>query len=95
MKGLYKLLAGFEDKTAYALCIFAYGEPGKEIKLFTGRTDGSIVDPRGPRNFGWDPCFQPAGFEQTYAEMPKEVKNTISHRYKSIFELQKFLKNDQ
>lgn len=43
-------------------------------------------------NLGWDPCFQPAGFNQTYAEMPKETKNTISHRYKAIEELRNYLK---
>ena len=67
---MHKLLAGFEDKSAYALCIFAYGEPkSKDIKLFLGRTDGQIVNPRGPQNFGWDPCFLPDNFEKTYAEM--------------------------
>ena len=53
MIGLHKLLAGFDDKSAYALCIFAYGEPkSKEVKLFLGRTDGKIVQPRGPNSFG-------------------------------------------
>ena len=52
-EGLYKMLSAFEDKSAYALCIFAYGEPGKDVKLFIGRTDGNIVEPRGPRTFGW------------------------------------------
>lgn len=90
-EGLFKLLAGFEDKSAYAMCIFAYGEPGKEVQLFTGKTNGSIVHPRGPTSFGWDPCFEPVGFGQTYAEMPKETKNTISHRYKSIEALRNYL----
>ena len=90
---MHKLLAGFEDKSAYALCIFAYGEPGKDIKLFTGRTDGTIVFPRGKTDFGWDPCFQPLNFDQTYAEMPKETKNTISHRFKAVDQLKKYLKN--
>jgi inosine triphosphate pyrophosphatase len=40
---------------------------------------------------GWDACFEPAGFDQTYAQMPKEVKNTISHRYKAIAALRNYL----
>ena len=87
-------MAGFEDKTAYALCIFAYGEPGREVKLFVGRTDGRIVEPRGPTDFGWDPCFQPDGFDQTYAEIDKNIKNTISHRYKAIDALRDYLKQN-
>lgn len=35
---------------------------------------------RGPTDFGWDPVFLPDGFDTTYAEMDKDVKNTISHR---------------
>ena len=41
-----------------------------------------------------DPCFEPSGFQQTYSEMPKDIKNTISHRFKAILELQKFLKTE-
>jgi inosine triphosphate pyrophosphatase len=93
--GLNKLLHGFEDKSAYALCIFAYGEPDGEIKLFHGRTDGRIVDPRGPKTFGWDPCFQPNGSDQTYAEMPKELKNTLSHRFKALEALKSYLKSQK
>ncbi|XP_078417708.1 inosine triphosphate pyrophosphatase [Cetorhinus maximus] len=97
-EGLYKMLAGFEDKSAYALCTFAYstGNPKDPVKLFRGKTPGKIVDPRGPRNFGWDPCFQPDGFDQTYAEMPKATKNSISHRYKALRELADYFieKND-
>ena len=85
-EGLYQLLAGWEDKSAYALCTFAYsdGNPANPIQVFIGRTEGRIVVPRGPRNFGWDPCFQPDGYEQTYAEMAKELKNSISHRGRAL-----------
>ncbi|XP_036273874.1 inosine triphosphate pyrophosphatase isoform X3 [Pipistrellus kuhlii] len=51
---------------------------------------GRIVVPRGCRDFGWDPCFQPDGYEQTYAEMPKAEKNAISHRYRALRELQEY-----
>lgn len=89
--GLYKLLHGFQDKTAQAVCTFAYhpGGDNDEVLLFQGRTDGEIVSPRGPRDFGWDPCFQPVGYEMTYAEMPKTEKNKISHRYRALEVLKK------
>ena len=85
------MLEGFEDKTAYAQCTFSYtsGEPGSEVLVFDGRTPGRIVSPRGPRTFGWDPCFQPDGFDKTYAEMDEDVKNTISHRYRALEALRK------
>ena len=56
-KGLHQMLHGFEDKSAYAQCIVGYVEEGKPL-LFIGRTEGSIVSPRGS-TFGWDPIFQP------------------------------------
>uniref|UniRef100_A0A673JZ59 Inosine triphosphate pyrophosphatase n=1 Tax=Sinocyclocheilus rhinocerous TaxID=307959 RepID=A0A673JZ59_9TELE len=83
--GLCKLLAGFEDKSAWALCTFAFcAGKDKPVQLFRGITEGRIVEPRGPRDFGWDPCFQPDGYEKTYAELPKAVKNSISHRYRAL-----------
>ncbi|XP_068096000.1 inosine triphosphate pyrophosphatase isoform X2 [Hyperolius riggenbachi] len=88
-EGLHQMLAGFEDKSAFALCTFAYssGNLDEPVLLFKGKTPGHIVSPRGPRDFGWDPCFQPDGYEKTYAELPKEVKNSISHRYKALKEM--------
>ncbi len=58
--GLYRLLHGFEDKSGYALCTLGYSEGGADDEpiIFQGRTDGIIVEPRGPNDFGWDPCFQ-------------------------------------
>mmetsp|Transcript_50734 Transcript_50734/g.94498 ORF Transcript_50734/g.94498 Transcript_50734/m.94498 type:complete len:201 (-) Transcript_50734:882-1484(-) len=53
-QGLPKLLVAFEDKTAYAQCIFGYcAGPGEEAKVFVGQTPGLIVDARGPTDFGW------------------------------------------
>lgn len=94
-EGLHKLLTGFEDKSAVAVCTFAYhpGDVKDSVILFQGRTEGEIVAPRGPRDFGWDPCFQPEGYSKTYAELPKEEKNKISHRYKALKKLQDHFKN--
>jgi len=88
-EGLPRLIADFDDKSADAVCIFGYSSgDDDEVILFEGRTSGQIVGPpRGPRDFGWDPCFMPTGYEVTYAEMDKVVKNTISHRSKALEKL--------
>lgn len=91
-EGLWKMLAGFEDKTAYAQCIFVYTPgPETEPKIFVGRTPGQIVQPKGQTTFGWDPVFLPDGYDQTYAELEKKVKNTISHRYRALDQLRTYL----
>ncbi|XP_047046111.1 inosine triphosphate pyrophosphatase isoform X2 [Lolium rigidum] len=83
--GLNNLLKAYEDKSAYAMCIFSLAlGPEEEPITFVGKTPGKIVPARGPTDFGWDPVFQPDGFEQTYAEMPKSEKNQISHRGRAL-----------
>ncbi|KAI9334138.1 hypothetical protein BDR26DRAFT_867382, partial [Obelidium mucronatum] len=58
---LNKIAGRFLGSFGYALCTFAYCEgPGKEVSpYFEGQTDGTIVRPRGPLDFGWDPIFEP------------------------------------
>ncbi|KAL1958311.1 hypothetical protein VTO42DRAFT_4628 [Malbranchea cinnamomea] len=93
-EGLNKMLAGFEDKSAVAVCTFAFSSgPGAEPILFQGRTEGKIVPARGPANFGWDPIFEHEG--ETYAEMDKEKKNKLSHRYKALMKLKEWLAKQQ
>lgn len=41
------------------------------------------MEARGEKNFGWDPIFLPDGFDQTYAELDKDTKNRISHRFRA------------
>ncbi|RAQ99808.1 Ham1-like protein [Stemphylium lycopersici] len=80
---LHKMLSGFDDKSAQAVCTFGYCEgPGKEAILFQGRTDGKLVESRGSTVFG-----------QTYAEMDKSEKNKISHRAKALDKLKEWLAN--
>ncbi|KAL0392610.1 UNVERIFIED_CONTAM: Inosine triphosphate pyrophosphatase, partial [Sesamum radiatum] len=82
---LNNLLMAYEDKSAYALCVFSLAlGPNTDPITFLGKTQGIIVPPRGPNDFGWDPIFQPDGYDKTYAEMAKEEKNTISHRYRAL-----------
>ena len=64
----------FPDKSGYAMCIIAFkgAEAEQEQpRLFVGKTQGTIVQPRGSRDFGWDPVFEPEGYDKTYAQLPK------------------------
>lgn len=89
-QNLHKLLSGFDDKSAQAVCTFGYcAGSGQEPILFQGRTDGKLVESRGPTNFGWDSCFEYEG--KTYAEMEKREKNEVSHRGKALEKLKAWL----
>ena len=84
--GLNNMLVGFEDKTAFAMCIFtvADGPTMDHVKCYVGKCEGSIVRPRGPGGFGWDPIFLPKGSDLTFAEMDGDAKNEISHRRRAL-----------
>lgn len=62
-------------------------------KLFEGIVEGVLIkEKRGAEGFGYDPIFLPNGFNQTFAEMPLSVKNTISHRARAFVQLIEFLR---
>jgi XTP/dITP diphosphohydrolase len=66
-------------------CVVALAVPGGEVETVEGRTRGVILEaPRGDEGFGYDPLFQPDGFDRTYAEMSADEKNAVSHRGKAI-----------
>lgn len=55
--------------------------PDGHDEVFEGRVEGQVVWPtRGAHGHGYDPMFQPAGYEVTFAEMDPALKNRISHR---------------
>ncbi|MDR2407775.1 MAG: non-canonical purine NTP diphosphatase [Bacteroidales bacterium] len=65
---------------------------GKEY-LFEGRVDGVILfEKHGQQGFGYDPIFQPLGYDVSFAEMDMEAKNAISHRGRALEKLLHFLK---
>ena len=66
-------------------CSLALAQGGKVLETFEGVVEGTIVDaPRGRAGFGYDPVFQPRGFEQTFGELSPAEKDRISHRARAI-----------
>ncbi len=93
--GLYKMLEGFHNKQALAVCVVGCIIPGKNNNrpyIIEATVDGQIVKPRAVgQAFGWDPIFQPDGYTQTFAEMSQHQKNQVSPRYLAFMELSKLL----
>ena len=64
----------------------------KEIHKFEGIVEGEIIrERRGGEGFGYDPIFQPDGYDQTFAELGMEIKNHISHRARATQKLADYL----
>ncbi len=70
-------------------------EEGKpKTVLFEGIVEGEIIrERRGGEGFGYDPIFQPTGYDKTFAELGLSVKNTISHRARAVNKLTHYLLN--
>lgn len=91
-----KMLGEMEGKTnrracfRTVICLIENGEP----RYFEGRVDGEILTERyGKEGFGYDPIFMPDRFAVSFAEMPLEVKNRISHRGHAVAKLTEYLKS--
>ena len=64
----------------------------KEIHKFEGIVEGEIIrERRGGEGFGYDPIFQPDGYDQTFAELGMDIKNHISHRARATQKLADYL----
>ena len=89
--GMLKMLDGFDNRGATAICCFAVYD-GKNMKIARGEVNGTLSRSiRGENGFGWDVIFIPDGYEQTYAEMSPNEKNAISHRKRALDKLKQEL----
>jgi XTP/dITP diphosphohydrolase len=73
--------------------VIAYAAKDCE-RCFEGKVEGKILlTARGADGFGYDPIFQPDGYEQTFAELPAGGKNAISHRGRALREFIQFIRS--
>ena len=97
MQKLLRELDGKTLRTAHFRTVIALllapesGAAEPTVHLFEGRVDGTIATAkRGTAGFGYDPLFVPDGYNESFAELGTEVKNTISHRARAVARLCEF-----
>lgn len=91
---LLKNLEGQSNRKARFKTVISLLRNG-ENHLFEGIIEGTIrTEPSGSKGFGYDPIFQPNGYDVTFAEMEMSEKNKISHRALAMQKLIDFLRED-
>lgn len=90
---LLERLAGKENRRArFRTAIALIDADGEHI--FEGVVEGRIArEERGADGFGYDPLFVPDGCDRTFAEMPADEKNAVSHRGRAVRRLAEYLQN--
>ena len=74
-------VAAPHPRLAQFRCTLVLAWPDGTDLVFEGQASGRLVWPmRGAQGHGYDPMFQPDGFDQTFAEMDRSVKGQLSHR---------------
>ncbi len=82
---------GIINREARFRTVISLVENGRIVN-FEGSIRGKILnEKKGAKGFGYDPIFQPDGYEQTFAEMTMQEKNKISHRGRAIEKLINYL----
>jgi XTP/dITP diphosphohydrolase len=90
---LLENLKGKENRKAQFTTVIAV-ILNNEIYFFEGAISGQIIDnQRGEGGFGYDSVFIPDGYDKTFAELPAEVKNSISHRAVAMQKFKEFINN--
>lgn len=81
MERVQRELEGKADRSAQFICALCLYWPNGDKLVYEGEVQGQMVwPPRGARGFGYDPMFQPEGYEITFGEMDPDAKHVISHR---------------
>lgn len=88
-------MEGVADRSARFVTVISLFMDGQEY-FFEGRINGQLrLEASGTAGFGYDPIFQPDGYDRTFAEMSAEEKNAISHRAQAVRKLIAFLKKEE
>jgi len=82
---LLQRLLDATDRRARFVCVVACATADGVVGIAHGQVRGAItLAPRGSSGFGYDPVFVPLGYDRTFAEMPEQLKNGMSHRSEAL-----------
>jgi XTP/dITP diphosphohydrolase len=86
-------LSGKENREARFVTVLCWYDPStQEALYFEGIVEGTIANSeKGSQGFGYDPIFIPEGYDQTFAELGIEIKNTLSHRARALQKFHDFI----
>ena len=88
---LLNTLKNISNRKAHLTCVIAVILDGQP-HFFEGVIHGTITEtPYGEGGFGYDPVFIPDGYDKTFAELPADIKNKISHRAIALEKFKQFL----
>ena len=81
------------ERTGRFVCVIALVYAGQLVQTFRGTVEGEILfEPRGDAGFGYDPLFFYPPFGCSFGEVPRERKQTVSHRGAALRLLVDYLK---
>lgn len=94
LKGIDNRKARFRTVIALIINQAESDQETPKTILFEGIVEGQIIqERRGGEGFGYDPIFQPDGYDKTFAELGLPIKNKISHRARAVAKLTDYLLN--
>lgn len=96
MRKLLDRLDGQTDRRARFRTVIALirNQPDDIVTFFEGKVEGCITtEKHGTEGFGYDPIFQPEGYDKTFGELGADIKNTISHRARAVEKLAAYLRS--
>ena len=82
----------WEGRGARFVCHLVLARRGRVVREVRGVVRGRIaLAPKGDRGFGYDPIFYYAPLRRTFAELPADLKNSVSHRGRALAKMRGYL----
>jgi XTP/dITP diphosphohydrolase len=85
---LLEMMENAQDRSAAFVCVISIAVPTGAALTYEGRCEGEILrEPAGENGFGYDPVFYYPPLKKSFAQLPAEEKNRVSHRGKALAEV--------